>query len=152
MPLNHCLGISSLDPADAADVRALVRAHGGDEVAGVQAYIDGLLADMDDIRTQIGGDVFFQPAYHGSPHVFDRFSTDHMGSGEGAQAFGWGLYFADKKGVAELYRRELSSSRVISPDGEVLGGDTVGQFEELVASMIDFGSNKGIATEPERYE
>ena len=66
MPLNHCLGISSLDPADAADVRALVRAHGGDEVAGVQAYIDGLLADMDDIRTQIGGDTFDQPAYHGS--------------------------------------------------------------------------------------
>ena len=33
-------------------------------------------------------------AYHGSPHDFDRFSTEHIGAGEGAQAYGHGLYFA----------------------------------------------------------
>ena len=48
----------------------------------------------------------YMTAWHGSPHDFDRFSTEHMGTGEGAQAFGWGLYFADRKGVAESYRKE----------------------------------------------
>lgn len=49
-----------------------------------------------------------QPAYHGSPHLFDRFSLDHIGSGEGAQAYGWGLYFAGRKEIADHYRRNLS--------------------------------------------
>ena len=33
-------------------------------------------------------------AYHGSPHTFDKFSMDKIGTGEGAQAYGHGLYFA----------------------------------------------------------
>ncbi|MDO6385571.1 LPD38 domain-containing protein [Uliginosibacterium sp. 31-12] len=49
-----------------------------------------------------------QRAYHGSPHRFDKFSLDHIGNGEGAQAYGWGLYFAQKKDIAEWYRGNLS--------------------------------------------
>lgn len=49
-----------------------------------------------------------QPAYHGSPYEFDKFTLDHIGKGEGAQAYGWGLYFAGNKEVAEYYREELS--------------------------------------------
>lgn len=43
-------------------------------------------------------------AYHGSPHDFDKFSTEHMGSGEGAQAYGRGLYFAQREGTAQSYK------------------------------------------------
>jgi hypothetical protein len=43
-------------------------------------------------------------AYHGSPHDFDQFSMDKIGTGEGAQAYGHGLYFAEKPGVAETYK------------------------------------------------
>lgn len=50
----------------------------------------------------------FQAAYHGTPFEFDRFSTDFMGAGEGAQAFGWGLYFASSKALGEQYRDRLS--------------------------------------------
>jgi hypothetical protein len=32
--------------------------------------------------------IFYQPAYHGSPHIFDKFSLDKIGTGEGAQAYG----------------------------------------------------------------
>lgn len=42
-------------------------------------------------------------AWHGSPHSFDRFSTTAIGTGEGAQAFGWGLYFTDLEGIARNY-------------------------------------------------
>lgn len=61
-------------------------------------------------------------AYHGSPHDFDQFSTEHIGSGEGAQAYGWGLYFAGKKEVAEWYKEKLSSRELpagfVNPSGE----------------------------------
>ena len=50
-------------------------------------------------------------AYHGSPHDFDRFSTDFGFSGEGAQAYGPGLYFAESEKVARSYRDSLASKR-----------------------------------------
>ena len=43
-------------------------------------------------------------AWHGSPHKFDRFSMDQIGTGEGAQAYGHGLYFADEIDVAKGYQ------------------------------------------------
>jgi hypothetical protein len=48
-------------------------------------------------------------AYHGSPHNFDRFSMDKIGTGEGAQAYGHGLYFAENEGVAKSYRDTLAA-------------------------------------------
>jgi hypothetical protein len=54
-----------------------------------------------------------QPAYHGSPHDFDRFSTDAIGTGEGAQAYGWGLYFAENPAVAAGYYRTLADNPAI---------------------------------------
>ena len=46
-------------------------------------------------------------AFHGSPHSFDKFSLDKIGTGEGAQAYGHGLYFADNESVALSYRDAL---------------------------------------------
>lgn len=47
-------------------------------------------------------------AYHGSPHDFDRFDLSKVGSGEGAQTYGRGLYFAEEPNVAMTYREQLS--------------------------------------------
>ncbi len=44
-------------------------------------------------------------AYHGSPHDFDQFSMEKIGTGEGAQAYGHGLYFAENPRVARDYKR-----------------------------------------------
>lgn len=52
--------------------------------------------------------ILYQSAYHGSPHIFDKFSLDYMGTGEGAQAYGWGLYFAGRREIAEHYRNTLT--------------------------------------------
>lgn len=41
--------------------------------------------------------------YHGSPHVFDAFDSEKIGTGEGAQAFGHGLYFSETPDVARNY-------------------------------------------------
>jgi hypothetical protein len=47
-------------------------------------------------------------AYHGSPHDFEKFLLEKIGTGEGAQAYGHGLYFAENKGVAQNYKEALS--------------------------------------------
>lgn len=47
-------------------------------------------------------------AYHGSPHTFDKFDMSKIGTGEGAQAFGHGLYFADNPQTAEHYRASVT--------------------------------------------
>jgi hypothetical protein len=49
-------------------------------------------------------------AYHGSPHDFEKFDLSKIGTGEGAQAYGHGLYFAEKEGVAKDYRDKLSGN------------------------------------------
>ena len=50
--------------------------------------------------------------YHGSPHLFDAFKMSKIGTGEGAQAYGHGLYFAENPGVAKGYQEMLSSVEV----------------------------------------
>lgn len=47
-------------------------------------------------------------AYHGSPHQFDKFDISKIGTGEGHQAYGHGLYFAENPKVAQGYRETLS--------------------------------------------
>jgi hypothetical protein len=42
-------------------------------------------------------------AFHGTPHKVDKFSTSKIGTGEGAQAYGWGLYFAENRSAAKTY-------------------------------------------------
>ena len=64
-------------------------------------------------------------AFHGSPHDFDKFSMDKIGTGEGAQAYGHGLYFADQEAVAKEYKNKLAT---LNADGatrllETMGGD-----------------------------
>lgn len=51
-------------------------------------------------------------AYHGSPYDFDKFSLEKIGTGEGAQAYGYGLYFAQNPAVARSYdpRPEIGSA------------------------------------------
>lgn len=48
------------------------------------------------------------PLYHGSPHKFDRFDVSKIGTGEGAQVYGHGLYFTETPSVAAHYRNVLS--------------------------------------------
>lgn len=67
-------------------------------------------------------------AYHGSPYKFDKFSTSKMGTGEGAQAFGWGLYFTDLKGVAENYADVLTNEKRI----EDFDLSKINNFKDLV--------------------
>gem|GEM_PF-955573 len=56
----------------------------------------------------------FKLVWHGSPHKGiekEGFKLHKIGTGEGAQAYGWGIYFAERKGVAEFYRETLADNQ-----------------------------------------
>ena len=89
-------------------------------------------------------------AFHGSPHDFDEFSMDAIGTGEGAQAYGHGLYFADSEDVARGYKEQLTRGNV--PELEVpfiesmeaagVDLDGVGG-ESLYEFVTQYAHNKG---------
>jgi hypothetical protein len=49
-----------------------------------------------------------QKGYHGSPHRFDKFRMDNIGGGEGAQAFGHGLYIGEAEGTGKQYAKSTN--------------------------------------------
>jgi len=52
--------------------------------------------------------ILYQPAFHGSGASFDKFDTAFMGTGEGAQAFGWGIYASQSEGIARSYANQAA--------------------------------------------
>lgn len=77
--------------------------------AAAQARADKTGGDVEQIKRQMLASVQMQRVWHGSPHRgIQQFSTEKIGTGEGAQAYGWGLYFASKRAIAEHYRKILS--------------------------------------------
>lgn len=121
------LTATSLTEADRLILEGLKPEHDGAIVSITTPYGGQqtvyLARNPEQIKSAIGNvgafdpaseNIMFQPAYHGSPYKFDQFSLEHIGSGEGAQAYGWGLYFAERKDVAEHYRQALIPPTSIS--------------------------------------
>jgi hypothetical protein len=65
------------------------------------------IVQMPDGAQLVGPTTFSIRAYHGTPHKVDKFTTAKIGTGEGAQAYGWGLYFAEALNVAKTYSDTL---------------------------------------------
>jgi len=58
--------------------------------------------------------------FHGTPHdVIGSFSLNKIGSGEGSQVYGWGLYFAENQKVADSYRKNVTHKDFINKVAEV---------------------------------
>lgn len=75
--------------------------------------------------------------FHGSPHDFDRFSMEHIGKGEGAQAYGHGLYFAENEQVAAGYRDNLSTYKLIKEFNDANPRNRPGQVAQWWASGME---------------
>jgi hypothetical protein len=54
-------------------------------------------------------------AYHGTPHLIkDKFDINKVGTGEGAQAYGHGMYFAESPEVAKTYRQQVVDANALN--------------------------------------
>ena len=82
--------------------------------------------------------------YHGSGAEFDHFDHSHMGEGEGAQAYGWGTYVTEVKGIGEGYAIQNSEE---PRTHYVYNGDTHGLSEErineILEVLLDAGPSEG---------
>jgi hypothetical protein len=123
--------------------RMLVRQGEGELRRAIQSEPNkanrrAILEEVYKLNSKLGDKVarseiaLFQRAYHGSPYKFDKFSLDHMGKGEGNQAYGWGLYFAGDKAVAEWYRETLSYRKT---GDAVYKGERIDERQKRTAVM-----------------
>ncbi len=71
--------------------------------------------------------------YHGTPHKFDKFDLSKIGSGEGAQVYGRGMYFAENPKTAQAYRTALGGTEV----GGVNTRTAIGP-EKSAANWVDY--------------
>lgn len=85
--------------------------------------------------------------YHGSPHKFDKFDMNKIGTGEGAQAYGHGLYMAESPGVAQSYADALSSKGhplIAQRTQEIInkfeGNES--QAKDYIKQAVDYYKNK----------
>jgi hypothetical protein len=81
--------------------------------------------------------------YHGTPHSFERFDASKIGTGEGAQAYGHGIYVAESPEVARGYANRLGAN-LIMVDGKPMDfNDPV----HIAASIISDPNNAGLPGE-----
>jgi hypothetical protein len=76
--------------------------------------------------------------YHGSPHVFERFSMGKIGTGEGNQAYGRGLYMAQNPEVAKSYAVDVADNtgkRTFAPKSNV-NQDALDYFEKMLNGEV----------------
>lgn len=85
----------------------------------------------------VRGKPMFMVAFHGTPYDFDKFSTSKIGTGEGSQAFGYGLYFTNAKDIAEHYRQKLATGFTDSNGNTLHYGDV---FNDAYQAVMDSGA------------
>lgn len=80
-------------------------------------------------------------AFHGTPfRGIDKFSTDKIGTGEGAQAYGWGLYFAGRREIAEFYRKGISYRDIVREFRDQMPDDA--DFDEALEAADSMSPEK----------
>lgn len=71
-----------------------------------------------------------QRAWHGTPYDFNAFSLSGIGSGEGNQVHGWGLYFAQNREVSEGYKDTFGSKgSAVELNGDIWTVSESGDWE-----------------------
>src|SRR5271166_6052795 len=158
----------------------------GNVYRGQQPQVPGQWSDEDEARAQLnasgqyqwgpetatmmvgGGSPFAEEgavgaagggirAFHGSPYDFERFDLSKIGTGEGAQAYGHGLYFGGNENTALTYK---NAPRVTDMDWPIKGdnpdwrvpswvGRTVQSYPSGIDDMIKDFSNRVIESKIE---
>ena len=81
--------------------------------------------------TQLMPNVMGATAWHGTPHkIQGQFDINKVGTGEGAQAYGHGMYFAEAPDVAKGYQQTLGKSELS------IGGKDLEGVQKSVADRL----------------
>lgn len=106
-----------------------------DYVAPLPINPDGTLNEEGLARS--GGAIMGISTFHGSPKGgIKKLSNEFMGSGEGAQAYGWGSYTAEGKGVGDWYRDKLSGWHEYYLDGKKVDLSSMPAEQSIAISTL----------------
>jgi len=123
--------------------------------AGIGAALGALPFVPSRSQVNAAGDVVKEKirAYHGSPHDFDKFSMSQIGTGEGAQAYGHGLYFAESEDVARGYRDALQKGSGATDD-DVMARAIQAHDGDLEAAAKSLGErgNRLMESDPDKAQ
>lgn len=97
----------------------------------------------DDVVNSINQEIADAPkfsikTYHGSQASFDKFDHSFMGSGEGAQAYGWGTYVTEVEGIAKAYAKQNSAKRNTEYSSAKFEYDTAKSSYNFAKGTYDF--------------
>lgn len=145
--------------SETAGVAAPMVVAGRAAMPAAQAIQEGLLGFSTSAQGVSGAIDDMPPsirAYHGSPHEFDTFSSQAIGTGEGAQAYGHGLYFAESEDVARAYRDQLSGGNTSAARRalESAGGDidqALEQTRQRLARLDERAAAGDFGGDPRRF-
>ena len=83
------------------------------------AYERNKFLNNERAHAEKSANIYNQTAYHGTPYSFEKFDLGAIGSGEGAQVHGWGLYFAKNRRIANKYKEVLGITHGIVQAGDI---------------------------------
>jgi hypothetical protein len=144
-------GRSLLDPT--SDISRKAAAWNKKLQKGIQDHLEGK-ADTPEAEfamaeaMNMAGMAPAMTAWHGSPHKFDKFSLDKIGTGEGNQSYGHGLYLAENQAVANEYQRTVNNLR-LAYDGEKIADRVRNEAAKIL--MESKGDKAAAIKEAERY-
>jgi hypothetical protein len=95
-----------------------------DIITSAKPAPDAVIKPFSNALVSSAGLINFLPAWHGTPHEVDKFKLKNIGTGEGAQAYGWGLYFGQARSVGEKYKENLSEYKA-TLDGRKVAPETL---------------------------
>lgn len=137
------------------------RARGllNDPVNQVKMNVEGAAADMNEAMQTpegmasmlLGSGLLGKIVYHGSPHRFTRFDSSKIGTGEGAQAYGHGLYLADEIPVASQYKRPMGDAGIRS-GGKPISVTQTSPRDNMIAAYFQNRKVAGLSDEAAKVQ
>jgi hypothetical protein len=102
----------------------------------------GQLAEQYMVKT---GGILPLDVYHGTPHTLPptarnplgEFDASKIGTGEGAQVYGHGIYTAENPVVAKGYQEALSNPEVVLKDGTRISKPKTGSPEDVAKAWLE---------------
>ena len=105
----------------------------------------------DEQMNQLANGASLMTVYHGSGAEFEAFDHSFMGTGEGAQAYGWGSYVTEVKGIGKTYaertiKDKYKENRIINELArntlKTNNGDKYASLEYLNSLLTETWSDK----------
>lgn len=101
--------------------------------------------------TQIMPGIMGATAFHGTPHkIVGKFDINKVGTGEGAQAYGHGMYFAENPSVAKEYQTVGGKGDYVKYGDKVV--PTVSTEGQLLSDVTKLGRKAAINKYPDQAD